>query len=39
MESLAKRRGVRVRRIALPEPATRASLIDAYAQVMADEPR
>lgn len=39
MESLAKRRGVHVRRIALPEPATRASLIDAYAQVMADEPR
>lgn len=39
MESLARRRGVRVRRIALPEPATRASLIDAYAQVMADEPR
>ncbi|MDQ1158855.1 isopenicillin-N epimerase [Sphingomonas sp. SORGH_AS 950] len=39
MESLAKRRGVRVRRIVLPEPATRASLIDAYAQAMADEPR
>ncbi|MCI1142848.1 aminotransferase class V-fold PLP-dependent enzyme [Sphingomonas sp. WKB10] len=39
MESLGPRRGVRVRRIALPEPATRASLIDAYAQVMADEPR
>lgn len=39
MESLGPRRGVRVRRIALPEPATRASLIDAYAQAMADEPR
>jgi len=39
MDSLAQRRGVRLRRIALPEPATRASLIDAYAQVMADEPR
>lgn len=39
MQSLGPRRGVRVRRIALPEPATRASLIDAYAQVMADEPR
>jgi isopenicillin-N epimerase len=39
MESLGPRRGVRVRRIALPEPATRAGLIDAYAQVMADEPR
>ncbi len=39
MESLAHRRGVRVRRIGLPEPATRASLIDAYTQVMADEPR
>ncbi|WP_294235796.1 aminotransferase class V-fold PLP-dependent enzyme [uncultured Sphingomonas sp.] len=39
MESLGPRRGVRVRRIALPEPATCASLIDAYAQAMADEPR
>ncbi|MEI5687806.1 aminotransferase class V-fold PLP-dependent enzyme [Sphingomonas kyungheensis] len=39
MDSLAQRRGVRVRRIALPEPATRAGLIDAYAQAMADEPR
>lgn len=39
MDSLARRRGVRVRRIALPEPATRANVIDAYAQVMADEPR
>ncbi|GAA4222407.1 hypothetical protein GCM10022253_30840 [Sphingomonas endophytica] len=37
--SLAQRRGVRVRRIALPEPATRAGLIGAYAQAMADEPR
>lgn len=39
MESLATRRGVRVRRIALPEPATRDGLIDAYAQAMEDEPR
>lgn len=39
MESLAQRRGVRVRRIALPEPATRAGLIDAYAQAMVDEPQ
>ena len=39
MQSLGSRRGVRVRRIALPEPATRTGLIDAYAQAMADEPR
>lgn len=39
MESLTKRHGVRVRRIDLPEPATHAGLIDAYAQAMADEPR
>jgi len=39
MESLAQRRGARVRRIALPESATRAGLIDTYAQAMADEPR
>ena len=39
MESLGPRRGVRVRRIALPEPATRQALIDAYAQAMAAEPR
>jgi len=30
MESLAKRRGVRVIKIALPEPARRQSLIDSY---------
>jgi isopenicillin-N epimerase len=30
MESLASRRGVRVVKIALPEPASRASLIDTY---------
>ncbi len=39
MESLGPRRGVRVRRIALPEPATRQALIDAYAEAMAAEPR
>lgn len=39
MESLARRRGARVRRIALPEPATRETLIAAYAQAMAVEPR
>ncbi|RDE05696.1 aminotransferase class V-fold PLP-dependent enzyme [Sphingomonas aracearum] len=39
MESLATRRGVRVRRIALPEPATRASLIAAYEEAMQAEPR
>jgi isopenicillin-N epimerase len=30
MDSLARRRGVRVIKIALPEPATRQSLVDAY---------
>lgn len=39
MESLAARRGAKVARIALPEPATRASLVDAYAQAMAAHPR
>lgn len=39
MESLRTRRGVSVVRIALPEPATRQSLIDAYAQAMAANPR
>lgn len=39
MESLRARRGARVVRIALPEPATRESLIDAYARAMAAEPR
>ena len=39
MDSLAQRRGALVRRIALPEPATRARVIDDYAQAMADEPR
>ena len=39
MESLARRRGAQVRRVALPEPATRQGLIDAYAQAMADAPR
>lgn len=39
MESLARQRGARVVRIALPEPATRQGLIDAYAQAFAAEPR
>ncbi|WP_294307721.1 aminotransferase class V-fold PLP-dependent enzyme, partial [uncultured Sphingomonas sp.] len=39
VESLGSRRGVRVRRIALPELATRQALIDAYAEAMAAEPR
>ncbi|MES3154295.1 aminotransferase class V-fold PLP-dependent enzyme [Sphingomonas faeni] len=39
MESLRARRGVSVIRIALPEPATRQSLIDAYANAMAANPR
>lgn len=39
MDSLATRRGVSVVRIALPQPATRQSLIDAYAAAMATNPR
>ncbi len=39
MDSLAVRRGVSVVRIALPQPATRQSLIDAYAAAMAANPR
>lgn len=39
MASLAARRGVKVVRIALPEPGTTRALIDAYAQAMADHPR
>jgi isopenicillin-N epimerase len=39
MESLRARRGVSVIRIALPEPATRQGLIDAYAAAFADNPR
>jgi selenocysteine lyase/cysteine desulfurase len=36
---LKTRRGVDVVRIALPEPATHGSLIDAYAQAMAQHPK
>lgn len=39
MQSLGSRRHVRVIKIALPEPATRASLIDAYDRAMRAEPR
>lgn len=39
MESLRKRRGVNVRRIALPEPATHASLLDAYRAAFDADPR
>ncbi|MGY4395281.1 isopenicillin-N epimerase [Sphingomonas sp. UYAg733] len=39
MESLAARRGVAVVRIALPEPATRQSIIDAYAAAINANPR
>lgn len=39
MESLAQTRGVRVIKIALPEPATRQSLIDTYAEAFAANPR
>lgn len=35
---LAKRRGVQVIRITLPEPATHQNLIDAYARALADHP-
>ena len=38
MESLAARRGVRLIKIALPEPATRQSLIDAYAAAFEANP-
>lgn len=38
MDSLVKLRGVRPIRIALPEPATRQSLIDAYAEAFAANP-
>ncbi|MES2055540.1 MAG: aminotransferase class V-fold PLP-dependent enzyme [Pseudomonadota bacterium] len=39
MESLATRRGAAVVRIALPEPATRQSIIDVYAAAMDANPR
>lgn len=39
METLRARRGVEVVRIALPEPATRESLIQAYVQAMDKHPR
>lgn len=38
MDSLHARRGARIVRIALPEPATRESLIAAYERAMAVEP-
>jgi selenocysteine lyase/cysteine desulfurase len=38
MESLGPRRGVRVVRISLPEPATRQLLIDAYDRALAADP-
>ncbi|MGN6590234.1 MAG: aminotransferase class V-fold PLP-dependent enzyme, partial [Sphingomicrobium sp.] len=38
MESLAKIRGVRVIKIALPEPATRQSLINVYSEAIAANP-
>jgi isopenicillin-N epimerase len=38
MQSLAARRGVRVIRIALPEPATRRSLVEAYETAFAANP-
>ncbi len=39
MESLGPRRGVRVLKIALPEPATREGLLDAYERAIRAEPR
>ena len=39
MESLAARRGVRVIKIALPEPATRQSVIDTYRTAFDANPR
>ena len=39
MEGLHKSRGVEVVKIALPEPATRQSLVDAYAQAFDAHPR
>lgn len=39
MASLEARRGVRVTRIALPEPASHQGLIDAYAAAFAADPR
>lgn len=39
MESLAARRGVRVVKIALPEPATRQGLVDAYEAAFDANPR
>jgi selenocysteine lyase/cysteine desulfurase len=38
VDSLAHSRGIRVIRIALPEPATRQSLIDTYAEAFAANP-
>ena len=38
MDSLARLRGVRVVKIALPEPATRQGLIDTYAAALAANP-
>ncbi len=39
MQWLAERRGVQVVKIALPEPATRQAVIDAYAAAFAAHPR
>lgn len=39
MEALARRSSASVIRIALPEPATRQSLLDAYAEAFARHPR
>ena len=38
VDSLTRTRGIQVIRIALPEPATRQSLIDAYAEAFAANP-
>lgn len=38
MESLGHRQGVRVVKIALPEPATRTAIVEAYARALAANP-
>lgn len=39
MQSLIERRGVRVVTVDIPEPATRANILEAYARVLRDTPR
>jgi isopenicillin-N epimerase len=39
MDALEERRGVEVVRIAIPEPASHANIVDCYARAMAAQPR